>query len=348
MENHMADTRPAPAANTEEGSILDAQNALLGLLESEDQPVVEEAPPPEVDESTDDPDLSAEAVSEDEPVEEDSVEEESEEAESEDEEPEEDEEEPLYAVRVDGEEQEVTLDELLKGYSRQSAFTKKTQELSEERKQIEALQTQYTQDMQQIQAERQQYAQHLQQIIENSNLSQYANVDWERLKTEDPIAFLEKKEEFREAQEKIARVQQQQQQATARNQAEAQQQWQESLKTEHTALVEKLPEWGDPDKQKTLAGELRSYASSQGFSDPEIESLIDHRSFVVLNKARLYDELQKSDPKTKKIRNKPRVIRSGKGAGKPEKTTKRTAMRNRLKESGHVNDAAALLENLIS
>ena len=343
MENHMADTRPAPAANTEEGSILDAQNALLGLLESEDQPAAEEAPPTEVDESTDDPDLSAEAVSEDEPVEE-----ESEEADSEDEEPEEDEEEPLYAVRVDGEEQEVTLDELLKGYSRQSAFTKKTQELSEERKQIEALQTQYNQDMQQIQAERQQYAQHLQQIIENSNLSQYANVDWERLKTEDPIAFLEKKEEFREAQEKIARVQQQQQQATARNQAEAQQQWQESLKTEHAALVEKLPEWGDPDKQKPLAGELRSYASSQGFQDAEIESLIDHRSFIILNKARLYDELQKSDPKTKKIRNKPRVIRSGKGAGKPEKTTKRTAMRNRLKESGHVNDAAALLENLIS
>ena len=87
----MADTRPAPAANTEEGSILSAQNALLGLLESEDQPAAEEAPPTEVDESTDDPDLSAEAVSEDEPVEEDSVEEESEEAESEDEEPEEDE-----------------------------------------------------------------------------------------------------------------------------------------------------------------------------------------------------------------------------------------------------------------
>ena len=345
----MADTPNAPAANTEEGSILEAQNALLGLLESEDQPKAEEAPPTEVDESTDDPDLSAEAVSEDEPVEEESVEEEPKEAESEDEEPEEEaEEELLFAVRVDGEEQEVTLDELLKGYSRQSAFTKKTQDLAEERKQIEALQTQYNQDMQQIQSERQQYAQHLQQIIENSTLDQYATVDWDRLKSEDPIAFLEKKEEFREAQEKIARVQQQQQQATARNQAEAQQQWQESLKTEHAALVEKLPEWGDPDKQKPLAGELRSYASSQGFQDSEIESLIDHRSFIVLNKARLYDELQRSDPKTKKIRNKPRVIRSGKGVGKPEKTTKRTAMRNRLKESGHVNDAAALLENLIS
>ena len=340
----MADTPTAPAVNTDEGSILEAQNALLGLLDSEEQPKTEEAPPTEVDESTeDDPDLSAEAVSEDEPEEDDSEEE------SEDEEPEEDEEEPLYAVRVDGEEQEVTLDELLKGYSRQSAFTKKTQDLAEERKQIEALQGQYTQEMQQIQSERQQYSQYLQSVIENSNLDQFANVDWERLKTEDPISFLEKKEELREAQEKVAHVQREQHQAAAKNDAVAKQQWQESVRQEHGKLVEKLPEWGDPVKQKELAGELRSYASSAGFQDAEIESLIDHRSFIILNKARLYDELQKSNPKAKKLKNKPKVIRSGKGtSAKSETKAKRTAMRNRLKESGHVNDAAALLEDLIT
>ncbi len=340
----MADTPTAPAVNTDEGSILEAQNALLGLLDSEEQPKTEEAPPTEVDESTeDDPDLSAEAVSEDEPEEDDSEEE------SEDEEPEEDEEEPLYAVRVDGEEQEVTLDELLKGYSRQSAFTKKTQDLAEERKQIEALQGQYNQEMQQIQSERQQYSQYLQSVIENSNLDQFANVDWERLKSEDPIEFVTKREELREAQEKIAHVQREQHQAAAKNDAVAKQQWQESVKQEHGKLVEKLPEWGDPVKQKELAGELRSYASSVGFQEAEIESLIDHRSFIVLNKARLYDELQKSNPKAKKLKNKPKVIRSGKGtSAKSETKAKRTAMRNRLKESGHVNDAAALLEDLIT
>ena len=135
----------------------------------------------------------------------------------------------------------------------------------------------------------------------------------------------------------------------ARNDVAAKQQWQQSVKQEHGKLVEKLPEWGDPAKQKELAGELRSYASSVGFQDAEIESLIDHRSFIVLNKARLYDELQKSNPKAKKLKNKPKVIRSGKGtSAKSETKAKRTAMRNRLKESGHVNDAAALLEDLIT
>jgi hypothetical protein len=213
---------------------------------------------------------------------------------------------------------------------------------------MESLQAQYNSEMQQIQAERQQYAQQLQSMIENSNLDQFANVDWERLKAEDPIEFVTKREEFREAQEKIARVQQQQQAAIQKNEAAAQQQWQESVKTEHAALVEKLPEWGDPDKQKALAGELRSYASSAGFQDAEIESLIDHRSFIVLNKARLYDEMMKANPKAKKLKNKPKVIRGSKAAtAKSESKSKRAALRNRLSETGHVNDAAALLEDYI-
>ena len=59
--------------------------------------------------------------------------EESEEVEEDDEEEaeesdEEEEEEPdLFAVKVDGEEIEVTFDELLRGYSRQSDYTRKTQ-----------------------------------------------------------------------------------------------------------------------------------------------------------------------------------------------------------------------------
>jgi predicted ribosome quality control (RQC) complex YloA/Tae2 family protein len=43
----------------------------------------------------------------------------------------------LYKVTVDGQEQEVTLDELMKGYSRQSDYTRKTEKLSQERKSLE-------------------------------------------------------------------------------------------------------------------------------------------------------------------------------------------------------------------
>ena len=42
-----------------------------------------------------------------------------------------------YAVKVDGEEQEVTLNELRDGYQRQSDYTRKTQELASERKRLQ-------------------------------------------------------------------------------------------------------------------------------------------------------------------------------------------------------------------
>ena len=345
----MADTQQeAPAQHVPElnsfGSLSDATNAFLGLMESEDQPETPEATTTDEEESTDEvPDESLEAVSEDE----------SEEEASESEEPQDDEEEPeldaVYALKVDGEEVEVTLDELLKGYSRNSSYTQKSQALAEDRKQMEALQSQYASEMQQIQAEREQYAQQLQSMIENSNLNQFANVDWERLKVEDPIEFVTKREEFREAQEKIAKVQQQQQTAIQKNEAAAQQQWQESVKQEHAALVEKLPEWGDPEKQRSLSGKLRTYASSAGFQDAEIDSLIDHRSFVILNKARLYDEMVKANPKAKKLKNKPKVIRGNKTtSAKAEAKSKRAALRNRLQETGHPRDAAALLEDFVN
>mgnify|MGYP003110034094 CR=1 FL=1 len=51
------------------------------------------------------------------------------------------EEEPTqtYKLKVDGEEIEVTEEELLKGYSRQSDYSKKTQELAAQRKDLEAI-----------------------------------------------------------------------------------------------------------------------------------------------------------------------------------------------------------------
>ncbi len=42
-----------------------------------------------------------------------------------------------YTVKVDGEEQEVSLEELRDGYQRQSDYTRKTQELASERRRLQ-------------------------------------------------------------------------------------------------------------------------------------------------------------------------------------------------------------------
>ncbi len=49
---------------------------------------------------------------------------------------------PRYTVKVDGEEQEVTLDELVRGYQRNADYTRKTMKVAEERRELGTLRAQ--------------------------------------------------------------------------------------------------------------------------------------------------------------------------------------------------------------
>ena len=339
----MADKQPAPqeVGDTQPGSLWEAQEALLKMMEPEEEtPETEEAQPTEEEES--------QPIEEDESLEEE-PEEESEEEDDEgtDEEAEED---LLYAVTVNGAEQEVSLDELMKGYSRQSDYTKKTQDISEQRKEFEELSKQYTEEISQIQNERGQYVQALEHAIKTSlsGAEQFANIDWERLRSEDPMEFALKKDEYRDMQEKVRQNQQEQASIQQKQQEDYRKNLKEHLKRENDLLLEKMPEWGDSKKQKGIAEGIRSFAKSIGFSDEEIGGLSDHRSLITIYKAKLYDDLQKADVKSKKVKNKPRVVRAGSGVQKgSEKRSKRTAQMKRLQGTGRLNDASALLEDFV-
>ena len=345
----MADKQPAPQAHEEQtqpGSLWEAQDALLKMMEPETEtPETEEAQPTEEEEST--------GETQDESLEEESEEEEeAEKAEEESEESDEEaEEELLYAVTINGEEQEVTLDELMKGYSRQSDYTRKTQDVAKERRNMDTLQQQYNSGLAQMQQERQQYLESLNQIISNSasNLDKFVNVDWDDLKESDPLEYVTKREEFREAQERVQAMQQEHYAVQQKQSQDAQRFRSHALQEEHGKLVSILPEWGEPEKQKKLVSDIRSYASGQGFSDEELNSLVDHRSLIVLMKAQKYDKLQKADIKSKKLKNKPRVIRAGSGKDKKEDSRSSAKQKmKRLRQSGHVDDAASLLEDMFN
>ena len=343
----MADTQPAPQPAgiqpppVSQGSVTEAQEALLSLLEPEEETTeTEEAQPTEEEES--------QPEEEDESFEEESEEEEVEESEDADER--EPEEEDLYAVTVNGEEQAVTLDELVKGYSRQSDYTRKTQELSEQRKESEALHNRWNAEIQQIQAERQQYVNSLQNVIETSmgNLDQFSSVDWEALKNDNPLEYITKRDEYREAQDKVRQVQFQQQQAQQIHQQEAQRNHQRVLHEEHTKLVDILPEWREPDKRAALGKEIKEYAISQGYTPEEIASLVDHRSLLTIYKAMKFDNASEPNIVKKKVKNKPNVIRPGSPKSKSKTDrSKRTAHMKRLRGTGHLDDATALLEDFI-
>jgi len=355
----MADTQqaPQPAAlpTLPEGSIREAQEAFLSLTEpAEETPKKKEAETSE--EVTEDVEESTEAEEEaleasDEESEEEG--EDSEESEVEEEIVEEEDDTPgLYTVKINGQEQEVTEEELLKGYSRQQDYTRKTQELSEYRKQLEDAGQFYQQEVAKTQEARQHYISSLAGAVELnlSSLQEYENMDWERLKTEDKEEYLTKRDEYREAQSNMQRLQQTHAKESEQQSQEHQQQFNQWAQGEYQKLVQLIPEWGVPEKQKAIANDLRTFANSKGFNDEEVKQLFDHRSIIILMQAKAWEDEKRRarNLKTKKVKKNVKVVKSGKGVEKSasNKAVRHTKMK-RLKQSGHVNDAIGLFEDFV-
>ena len=346
----MADTQPAPhnvGLPPGEGSIVEAEKAILGLMDPEEEkPETEEAQSSEEEVSEDEPEASEEEAEEAEEEDEEEESPEEEETEEEDDTPQ------LYSVKINGEDHEVTEDELIKGYSRQADYTKKTQELSQYRSQLDQAAQFYQSEVAATQEARQQYINSLAQGVQLSlsSLQEFENVDWERLKTEDKEEYLTKRDDFREAQNKVQKLKQTHEQEAQKQTAEQQQHFQQWAQTEHQRLVSILPDWGDPVKQKAIAGELREFAFTKGFAEEELAQLFDHRSILILMQAKAWEDDQKKvkKVKSKKIKNKPKVVRSGKGVQKSDsEKSKRTANMNKLRETGHYRDAVSLLEDFV-
>ena len=338
--------QPAP---TETNTIVEAQEAILSLLDSQEEKpeqAEEEAPVEEETETQPEEDVeveldeAGEETSEEDEYEPDTDNVEEEGADVSD----------TYSVKVDGESVEVTLDELQAGYSRQSDYTKKTQEIADERKGLEQYQTQFNEQYKMLTTERQQYQQALSQLGHqlSEGINRFATVDWAKLKQEDPIAYVTQRDEFREEQERIKTVAEQHQKISAQQKTEMDQAHRQAVSNESIKLKELIPDWADPVKQPTLAGEIKSYGSSQGYSDQELNNLVDSRSVNVLMKAMKYDALQKADLKAKKIKNKPKMVKPGAKRSKIDAAKRRKAdSMKQLRQSGSVKDAGTLLEDIL-
>jgi hypothetical protein len=194
----------------------------------------------------------------------------------------EDEPEPTFKVKVNGEEVEVPLSELQKGYSREQDYTKKTMALAEERTKLQG-----------------QFASELQQQIElfeslDPILSEAKNIDWQALAASDPATYVQLKEAVDQrravveaARAKVAEASKGNPEADAAAKAE-------EAQRETEALIKALPELADPEKMKGFATEAVNYLRGSSFDDGEIAELTDHRALTIIDKARRYDALEKS------------------------------------------------------
>ena len=249
-----------------------------------------------------------------------------------------------YTIKVDGKDVEVTLDELQAGYSRQADYTRKSQVLAEQRKKAE-------EELAATQQERQRYISQLEQFTAqaDSKLDELKSTDWTRLKEEDPTEYMLKRDQYRELQENKRTVEEEQKNLHYKSQQEQQAKWQEELVRQQEIMAQRLPEWNDPNKGAKLKQDIKSFALKTGFSEQEVDSLIDARSVDVLHKAMLYDNLLAAKISNKKAKVVPKVTRPGSPATKGEiSSDKVKAQRARLKKTGRVKDATSVIESLMN
>ncbi len=249
-----------------------------------------------------------------------------------------------YTIKVDGKDVEVTLDELQAGYSRQADYTRKSQVLAEQRKKAE-------EELAATQQERQRYVSQLEQFTAqaDSKLDELKSTDWTKLKEEDPTEYMLKRDQYRELQENKRTVEEEQKNLQYKSQQEQQAKWQEELVRQQEIMAQRLPEWNDPTKGPKLKQDIKSFAVKTGFSEQEVDSLIDARSVDVLHKAMLYDNLLAAKISNKKAKVVPKVTRPGSPATKGEiSSDKVKAQRAKLRKSGHIKDASSVIESLMN
>ena len=247
-------------------------------------------------------------------------------------------EEPYYSVTVDGTDLSVNLEELIQGYQRNADYTRKTQELAQERNQSSEFVERSKKD---VEAKLQRLDQ-LNNAAQAQLQQEYAEVDFEKLYDEDPVEAARLEHKMRRKHDQLAQVQQQTQELQS-------QEFNKYLGEQQKLLSQKIPEFMDEQKGPRFKQQMRDYLGNIGFNDTEINSVYDHRYVMLVKDAMSYRNLQKAKPQIKKkVANAPKVVKGGvaKSKGQADAEAKRQQL-SKLRKTGQVRDAAKFFRNLV-
>ena len=239
-------------------------------------------------------------------------------------------------VTIDGKVEKVTREEAAKGYQRQADYSRKTMELAKQRKALAA-------EAQKIAAERDQYAQALSLV--QQQLAAEEAPDWDRLRESDPYQYMLEKDAWRDKQERLAQVQAEQAKLQQQQMAEQQVAMHQELANQRTVLLDRIPSWKDSGTAEKEKAAIVDYAKSSGFTDEEVNNVVDARAVELLYKAWQFDQLMKDQRvKSKQVKKAPKAAKSGQPTTKRERTSRRRQQAfDKLKQSGKIDDAVALL-----
>ena len=243
----------------------------------------------------------------------------------------------LIPVKVDGKDENWTLDQLKQSAAGQAAINKRFQEVAEARKQIQ-------QQAETLAQQRQQVLQIHQQMQQGT--IQQPTPPSRELFEQDPIGFMEEKLKYDEAKatydDSMHQMQAMQQQQQQTQQAHSQAYLQEQAEI----LRQHIPAFSDPEKGAALKNALAETGMAYGFTEAEMQNVMDSRQVLALNDARKWRALQASKGKAQQKGQKARpVVKAGAKRRQDGTGATRKKAQTRLQKTGSIDDAVNLIFN---
>lgn len=254
-----------------------------------------------------------------------------------------------YPVKVDGQDAEATLDELLKSYSFTEHNTRKSQQIAEEKRALEAERKRFEEsDVAAVRAERQQYATYLEELKTALAAMSPEEPNWAERRQQLPAdEFAAELLTWQVNQKRVESVKAEQAKVKAAQEADAHAGYRSYVQDQEAKLIAALPALKDPEKAKAIKADLKEFAVKRGFSEQDLASVTDHRLVLILHDAM---ELEKSKAKAPAIKS---IIENAMDTSQPgAKSTPKprndlAAAKARVKESHSVDDAASAIRHLI-
>jgi uncharacterized phage infection (PIP) family protein YhgE len=273
--------------------------------------------------------------------EEEELEEGSEEEEADEEYEAEEEEEPeeeLHEVKSDGQTHQVTLQQLKDSFSKGQNYTRKSQALADE-----------SRDLVDAKAEASKRTEQAVQALEYAKQQQPQTPEqtdeyWVNLRESDPMEYLVQRDTLREAQTRNAERDYALEQLHEQQAAERDENLQKHIGSEKEKLLEIIPEWSDSKLANAEKKLITKFGLNAGYSQEELDRTFDSRAVSIMRKGALWDQLQEKKHGIKPVRRQ--SMKPGSKSGDPGRIKQGKAS-ERLKKSGRVEDAAGVFYNMI-
>jgi hypothetical protein len=252
----------------------------------------------------------------------------------------------VFSVKVDGKEEQWTLDQLKQSAAGQAAINKRFQEAAEARKQIEQQAAEARKQIEQQEAALQQQQQQLLQLhqqAQNGGL-QAPTPPTRELFESDPIGYMEEKLKYDEAKAQYDQNMFQLQNVQKQRMQAQEQAHQAYLQEQAQVLTQYIPEIADPEKGEAIKNALVDTGVSYGFTAEEMQGVTDARYVRALNDARKYRELvaKRKSAQSKGEKARP-VVKAGAKKRVDSNAVTRKKAQQRLQKTGSINDALSLI-----